>query len=79
MHVSPDTVNHFFAYTPWVVFLAILLVVYYATRSVGSSKTPIGKTYACADCGRRGNHEHMVPVNQGGSVVWYCSKHAGSH
>ncbi|HEY8314728.1 MAG TPA: hypothetical protein VIG51_11240 [Candidatus Baltobacteraceae bacterium] len=79
MHVSPDAINHFFASIVWIGLIAILIVLYVATRTAGAHKAPIGKTYSCAVCGRRGGHEHMVPVNQGGSVVWYCSKHAASH
>ncbi|HEY8298146.1 MAG TPA: hypothetical protein VIG32_09010 [Candidatus Baltobacteraceae bacterium] len=79
MHLSPETVDHFFASIVWIALIVIVIAAYIGTRGSGAGKAPIGRTYACANCGRRGNHEHMVPVNAGGSVVWYCAKHSGSH
>ncbi|MEO6912880.1 MAG: hypothetical protein ABI182_02520 [Candidatus Baltobacteraceae bacterium] len=65
--------DQFFAFAPWVLFVIILVVAYYATRHERATHgVPIGKTYACANCGRRGKHEHMVPINREGAVVWYC-------
>ncbi len=65
--------DQFFAFAPWVLFIAILVVVYFATKHERTApRVTIGKTYACASCGRRGRHEHMVPVNREGAVVWYC-------
>lgn len=55
-------------------FVIVLAVVYYATRHEGAAATVHGKTYACAQCGRRGKHEHMVPVTHEGAVVWYCGR-----
>lgn len=67
--------DQFFAFAPWVLFIVILLAVYYATRHERAANgVPIGKTYACATCGRRDKHEHMVPVSREGEVVWYCHK-----
>lgn len=79
MQISPDALHLFFGWIVWVVLIAIIVAVYIATRGGKDDRAPIGKTYACAVCGRRGNHEHMVPVNRSGSVVWYCSKHVGSN
>lgn len=72
--MSPDLVNHFFAWVPWVFLVLVLGIVYYATRHEHKDVVPIGKTYACAGCGRRGKHERMVPVSAAGSLVWYCHR-----
>jgi predicted SprT family Zn-dependent metalloprotease len=70
--MNPQLVSEIFAWAPLVLFIVILSVVYYGKRNEpGVARTP-GKTYACARCGRRGKHEHMVPVTREGAVVWYC-------
>jgi len=66
--------NTFFAGAPWVLFLAVIVVTYVATRGGGSSVQPIGQTFACNACGKRSNREHMVAVAQEGSVLWYCTR-----
>lgn len=78
MSLQPEVVDHFFAWAPWVVFAVILAVVYSMTRGQRHVQVPIGQTHACAACGRRENHEHMVPVTREGAVLWYCERHAGS-
>lgn len=72
--LSSDAVNYFFSIAPWVVFTAILIATYVAARKSQVSHVPVGKTYACAQCGRRGKHEHMVPMSREGAVVWYCTR-----
>ena len=67
-------INEVFAWAPLTIFVIILIVAYYATRHSGARSAVIGKTYACAQCGRRGKHEHMVPVTHEGAVVWYCGR-----
>ena len=62
------------AWTPMTAFVIVLAVVYFATRQQGAAAAVHGKTYACAQCGRRGKHEHMVPVTHEGAVVWYCGR-----
>jgi predicted SprT family Zn-dependent metalloprotease len=57
----------------------ILVVVYVLTRGEKQFAPPIGKTYSCAQCGRRGVREHMVPVSVEGAVVWYCGRCAKTH
>ena len=74
MNVSPDAINHVFAILPWILFIGFAVAVYLATRHESDPASPIGKTYACATCGRRGDREHMSPVNRDGSVVWYCAR-----
>ncbi len=75
--MNPEVVHHFFAWSPWVFVALGFGIVYYATRHEHADVVPIGKTYACAACGKRGKHEHMVPVSAAGSLVWYC--HRCSH
>jgi hypothetical protein len=70
--MSPQVVDFLFAFTPMVAFIVVLAVVYYGKRNEPGVGTPHAKTYACAQCGRRGKHEHMVPVTHEGAVVWYC-------
>lgn len=77
--LSSDIVNEFFAWAPLTVLVVILVVAYFATRGEGRAATPIGKTYSCARCGRRGVREHMVPVTVEGAVVWYCGRCAHMH
>lgn len=72
--LSADTVNLFFSLAPIVVFTIIVIVTYMATRGQQHATAAIGKTYACAQCGRRGKHEHMVPVSREGAVLWYCGR-----
>lgn len=77
--MSGQVIDQIFAWTPLVVFIAIVTVAYFATRHESAGSQTHGKTYACAQCGRRGKHEHMVPVNREGAVVWYCGRCAASH
>ena len=67
-------INEVFAWAPLVAFTIVLLVVYYAKRGEPGVALTHGKTYSCARCGRRGKHEHMVPVTHEGAVVWYCAR-----
>jgi hypothetical protein len=62
-----------FAAAPFVIGAAILLVTYLMVRGQTNQTVPIGQTYACARCGRRGHREHMVPVAHEGAVLWYCA------
>jgi ribosomal protein L37AE/L43A len=60
--------------------LAIYLIFFLAKRhEVTETGVPIGQTYACASCGRRGVRDHMVPREHDGAVSWYCAKCAGGH
>ncbi|HEX5274189.1 MAG TPA: hypothetical protein VFW34_02860 [Candidatus Rubrimentiphilum sp.] len=77
--VSSDVINKFFAWAPFVVLAVILVVAYVWTRGEKQLAAPIGKTYSCARCGRRGVREHMVPVTAEGAVVWYCGRCAHAH
>jgi hypothetical protein len=72
--LTPDAVNYFFSIAPWVIFIALIVATYLTARNAARSHAPIGKTYACAQCGRRGKHEHMVPMSREGAVVWYCAR-----
>jgi len=78
--ISAATFNQFFAWAPLVVGLLIYAVFYLAKRhEVAAGGPPIGQTFACANCGRRGHREHMVPHEMGGATAWYCSRCAGAH
>jgi hypothetical protein len=72
--MTGNIINEVFAWTPLTAFVIVLVVVYYATRKQSTGGYATGKTYACAQCGRRGKHEHMVPVTHEGAVVWYCGR-----
>ena len=75
MTTNPDTIYQVFAWAPLTAFVIVMIVLYSATRRAPAhSGAPLGKTYACAQCGRRGSHEHMVPVTHEGAVVWYCGR-----
>ncbi|MBV8499921.1 MAG: hypothetical protein JO003_11775 [Candidatus Eremiobacteraeota bacterium] len=72
--ISGGAFDAFFAWAPWVIGLLIYLAFYVAKRHESATKpAPVGQTYACAGCGRRGPREHMVPQQHGGAVGWYCA------
>jgi hypothetical protein len=77
--MSAELINQFFAWAPLTVFVIIFVVAYFMTRGQTAGSTAHGKTFACAQCGRRGKHEHMVPVSHEGAVVWYCGRCAQAH
>jgi hypothetical protein len=73
--MSSELINNVFAWAPLTAFVIVMIALYAATRrEPAHSSTAHGKTYACAQCGRRGKHEHMVPVTHEGAVVWYCAR-----
>jgi hypothetical protein len=72
--MSAQVVDFLFAFLPMAAFIVVLAVVYYGKRSEPGVATVHAKTYACAQCGRRGKHEHMVPITHEGAVVWYCGR-----
>ncbi len=72
---SPQLITEVFAWAPLTAFVIVMIVLYRATRGrAAHSGTAYSKTYACAQCGRRGSHDHMVPVTHEGAVVWYCAR-----
>jgi hypothetical protein len=78
--ISGSAFDQFFAYAPIVIGLAIYLTFYIAKRrEVTEPGMPIGQTFACANCGRRGARDHMVPKEHAGAVSWYCAACAGGH
>lgn len=77
--ITQDTFAPVFAYAPLVIGVAIVLVVYLMVRNQVTVRSPIGQTFACAACGRRGIREHMVPQAHEGAVSWYCGRCSGAH
>jgi predicted SprT family Zn-dependent metalloprotease len=77
--ISSQVITEFFAWAPLTVLVVILVVAYVLTRGEKQLAAPIGKTYSCARCGRRGVREHMVPVTGEGAIVWYCGRCAQTH
>ena len=71
--VSPEALGTFFAYAPLVLGLIIFLAFYIAKRDETGAHIPIGESFACSNCGRRGIREHMVPETHEGAVSWYCT------
>jgi hypothetical protein len=72
--MTSEIIKDVFAWAPMFLFIVVLVILYVAKhRAPVQGGVPLGKTYACAQCGRRGKHEHMVPVTHEGAVVWYCS------
>ncbi|MBV8364841.1 MAG: hypothetical protein JO193_09775 [Candidatus Eremiobacteraeota bacterium] len=68
-------IDRFFAIAPWVLFAAIVISVYLASRGGRRiARVPSGQTFSCNRCGHRGKREHMVPVSREGSIVWYCPR-----
>ena len=72
--MTADVINSFFGWAPLTIFLIILAVAYYSKRGETAHAVQLGKTFACAQCGRRGKHDQMVPVTEGAAVVWYCGR-----
>lgn len=72
--MSDHVVTLFFAWAPLTALIVIVAVAYFRLREQRPATVSAGKTYACARCGRRGKHEHMVPVSHEGAVVWYCAR-----
>jgi hypothetical protein len=74
--ISPEGLSGFFAWAPLVLGIVIYAVVWAAKRSEGhdQSAIPIGQTFACANCGRRGVREHMVPHTHAGAISYYCTQ-----
>jgi predicted RNA-binding Zn-ribbon protein involved in translation (DUF1610 family) len=77
--ISSDTFNTFFAWAPWVVGVAIYLAFYVAKRreiatsTAAATQTTGSQTFACAQCGRRGSRDQMVPQDHGGAVGYKCA------
>lgn len=78
--ISEGSFNAFFAWAPWIIGVVIYLIFYIAKRheSAVPMTAPAEPTYACAECGRRGPREQMVPQNHGGAVGWHCTDCATS-
>ena len=76
--IPSDQFNTFFGLLPWVVGLLILLVAYIALHNQSSKTVPVGQTFACSNCGRRGRRGHMVPVTHAGAISWQCAHCAKS-
>lgn len=73
--MTSQIITYVFAWAPMFAFVVVLVILYVAKHQPpAQSGAPLGKTYACAQCGRRGKHEHMVPVTHEGAVVWYCAR-----
>ncbi len=78
--LSADRLGSFFAWAPLILGVVIYAVAWVAKRNeLGSTATPIGQTFVCAGCGRRGLREHMVPQAHSGAVSYYCSRCSGAH
>ncbi|HTU81206.1 MAG TPA: hypothetical protein VMF61_03700 [Candidatus Acidoferrales bacterium] len=74
--ISQTAFDTFFAWAPLVVGIVIYAIFYVAKRHEETvpGGSAIGRTYACANCGRRGTREHMVPRQHEGAVSWYCAR-----
>ncbi|MGB8519782.1 MAG: hypothetical protein WCD38_06415 [Candidatus Tumulicola sp.] len=73
--ISATAFNHFFAWAPLVVGVVIYAAFYVAKRhEVAAGGAPIGQTFACAGCGRRGHREHMLAQEHSGATLWYCTR-----
>jgi hypothetical protein len=72
--ISGSAYSQFFAWAPLVVGILIYASFYAAKRhEEPAGGAPIGQSYACAGCGRRGSREHMIPQEHEGAVTWYCT------
>lgn len=78
--VSPETFDSFFAWAPWVIGITIYAVFYFAKRrecapvpAAVTNAGPVTPTFSCAQCGRVGTIEQMVPQDRGGAVTYSCA------
>lgn len=73
--VVPDSLlGSFYACAPVVLGLAVFFAYWLAKRNEGvTAPSTLGATYACANCGKRGSKEDMVPQTHDGAVSYYCS------
>ena len=72
--ISATTFDQFFAWAPLVIGIIIYAIFVVAKRhEAPAGPAPIGQSFACANCGRRGHREHMVPREHDGAVSWYCA------
>jgi hypothetical protein len=73
--ISAGQLGNFFAWAPLVLGVAIYAIAFAAKRrELAHAPAGVhGTTYACAKCGKRGAHEHMVPQLHEGAVSYYCS------
>ena len=75
--VSPEVLEGFFALAPLVLGVGIYAIAWFAKRSeLSTVPAMLAATYACAQCGRRGSREHMVPQIHNGAVSYRCA-HCG--
>jgi len=71
--ISSQTFDSFFAWAPWVIGAIIYFAFWVAKRHERpAGPVSAGHTYACADCGRRGSIEQMVPQHHGGAIGYKC-------
>lgn len=72
--LSQADFDHFFAVLP-IVFGIIIYVIFIVAKrhETAPSTSPIGQTFACAKCGRRGHRDHMIAQPHDGAVSWYCA------
>jgi len=69
-----DKINLYFAIAPFLIFAAIIVITYAATRHEAPKAVPVGQSFSCVKCARRGNREHMLPVREEGVIAWYCPR-----
>lgn len=68
-----NALGTFFAWAPLVLGVIIYFAYWLAKHNEGSGSVNAHHTYACANCGKRGVREHMVPLAHEGAVGYYCS------
>jgi DNA-directed RNA polymerase subunit RPC12/RpoP len=78
--ISPDAFDSFFAWAPWIIGIVIYAAFYIAKRqertplpAAVTHAGPVTPSYSCAQCGRVGTTEQMVPQARGGAVTYVCA------
>lgn len=73
--LSQTTFDQVFAVLPIALGIIIYAILFVAKRhETAPSTAPLGQTFACAGCGRRGHREHMVARQHDGAVSWLCAR-----
>lgn len=78
--IDAGTFDSFFAWAPWIIGIIIYLTFYIAKRRecapvpvAVTHAGPVTPTFSCAQCGRVGTTEQMMPQDRGGAVTYVCA------
>lgn len=73
--ISAEQLGVFFACAPLVLGVLIYAIAWVVKRNEFALSPAVanGATFACANCGKSGEREHMVAQTHEGAVSYYCA------